>query len=99
MRVAQLIAFAFGGFGHVVTFGILLAGFSIPGLVFGLMPRWVCWVGLVLAAICILSYFSMIFPAASILLPLGRFPGYLWLIAAGFTLPKRRRGAEEQATT
>ena len=90
MRVAQLIAFAFGGFGHVVTFGILLAGISIPGLVFRLMPRWVCWAGLIIAAICVISYFSMIFPEGSVLLPLGRFPGYLWLIAAGFTLPKTR---------
>ena len=91
MRVAQLIAFAFGGFGHVVSLGILLAGISIPGLVFRLIPRWVGWTGLMIAAICVLSYLSMIFPEFSMLLPLGRFPGYLWLIAAGFTLPKRRQ--------
>lgn len=96
MRAVQLIAFATGGVGHTVTLGLLLAGVSVPSLVFGLMPRWVAWLGLIIAAICVLSVFSMLFPAVSILLPLGRFPAYLWLIAAGFALPKRRQNVDER---
>lgn len=97
MRAMQLFAFATGGVGHTVTLGILLAGVSVPGLVFGLIPRWVTWSGLIIAAICILSFFSMVFPAVSFLLPLGRFPAYLWLIAAGFTIPNTRRGDTDVA--
>lgn len=95
MRAVQLFAFATGGFGHVTTLGLLLAGISVPCLAFGLMPSWICWTGLVIAAICVLSVFSMLFPQVSILLPLGRFPAYLWLIAVGFTLPKQRRSITE----
>jgi hypothetical protein len=91
MRVIQLLAFASGGFGHTATLGLLLAGVSVPSLAFKLMPRWVCWFGLVVAAICELSTLSMVFPALSVLLPLGRFPGYIWLIAAGFAMPKMRK--------
>ena len=96
MRAVQLIAFAMGGFGHTTALGLLLAGVSVSSLVFGLMPRWVCWTGLVIAAICVLSVFSMLFPALSILIPLGRFPAYLWLIAVGFTLPKQRQNVDER---
>lgn len=92
MRAVSLLAFATGGFGHTATLGLLLAGVSVPSLAFGLMPRWVCWFGLIVAAIAELSVISMVFPAASILLPLGRFPALVWLIAAGFTIPKRRKG-------
>ena len=91
MRAVQLFAFATGGFGHVVTLGLFLAGISVPSLTFRLMPRWVCWTGLAIAAICFLSVFSMLLPAISVLLPLGRFPAYLWLIAAGFALPNTRK--------
>jgi hypothetical protein len=37
-----------------------------------------------------LSLVSMIFPAASPLLPLARFPALIWIIAAGLAMPKRR---------
>jgi hypothetical protein len=90
MRVASLLAFASGGFAHTATLGLLLAGVSVPSLAFGLMPRWICWLGLVVAVIAELSLTSMVFPAASPLLPLARFPALVWLIAAGFAMPKRR---------
>jgi hypothetical protein len=91
MRAIQLFAFATGGFGHVTTLGLFLAGVSVPSLAFNLMPRWIGWTGLILAAICVISVFSMLFPAISFLLPIGRFPAYLWLIAVGFTLPNKRK--------
>jgi len=36
-----------------------------------------------------LSFFSLTIPGAVFLIPLTRFPSFLWLIAAGFMLPKR----------
>jgi hypothetical protein len=33
----------------------------------------------------------MVFPAMSFLLPLGRFPALVWLIASGLTIPKTRK--------
>jgi hypothetical protein len=92
MRSMQLLAFAAGGFAHTATLGLFLAGVCVPSLAFRLLPRWLGWLGLAIAAICLSSPLAMVLPAASVLLPLGRFPAYLWLIAAGFVLPKTRAG-------
>jgi hypothetical protein len=70
-----------------------MAGVSVPCLIVGLTPRWVAWLGLVLAAVCELSVLSVVFPQLSVLLPLGRLLAFVWMIAVGFTLPKHRRGA------
>jgi hypothetical protein len=41
-----------------------------------------------------LSWFEMLTPNVLALIPLTRFPGFIWLIAAGFALPKTKmRGA------
>jgi hypothetical protein len=93
LRIAQLFAFACGGFGHTVALGLLLAGVSVPALAFGLLPRWLGWSGLVIAALALLSILAMLSPGLSLLLPLGRFPAYLWLIAAGFALPRTREAS------
>lgn len=89
MRAVQLTAFTLGGVGHTVALGLLLAGISVPSLMFGLMPRWLCWYGLVAAAIAELSWFSLVVPELTLLLPLARVLGYVWLIIAGFSLPNR----------
>ncbi|MGH9899164.1 MAG: hypothetical protein ACRD4L_09990 [Pyrinomonadaceae bacterium] len=95
MRVAQLLSFATGGFAHVAALGLLMAGVSVPCLFAKLLPRWVCWFGLILAAVCELAVLSILFPALSFLLPLGRFPGFIWLLAVGFKLPKNRRNISD----
>ncbi len=97
MRVAQLLSFASGGFGHVAAVGLLMAGISIPCLFTRLIPTWISWLGLVVAGICGLSILSMVFPQLSILLPIGRFLSLVWLIAVGFTLPKIRQSADEHS--
>jgi hypothetical protein len=89
MRAVELFAFAAGGFGNVAATGLLLAGVSVPSLFLRLMPRWACWFGLIIAGIAELSTLSMVFPAISLLIPLARFPSFVWLIVAGFTIPKK----------
>lgn len=84
------LAFVFGGPGYSMALGLLMAGVSIPALVMKLMPRWIGVLGLVLAVIGELSWFSLIVPGAGVLIPLTRFPGFVWLIAAGFALPATR---------
>lgn len=80
--------FAFGGPGFSVPLGLLIAGLSIPALLMKLLPRWVTVAGIVLAVIGELSWFNLLFPKVLFLIPLTRFPGFLWLIAAGFLLPR-----------
>ena len=90
LRALQLLGFATGGVGHVVGLGLLLAGVSVPAAFARLLPRWIVWFGLVLAVLAELSSVSLVFPIASLLLPLSRFPAFVWLIAAGFAMPTSR---------
>jgi hypothetical protein len=53
-----------------------------------LFPRWLVVFGLALTVIGELSVLSLLIPQALFLIPLTRFPGFVWLIAAGFLLPK-----------
>ncbi|HVR11414.1 MAG TPA: hypothetical protein VMW75_25440 [Thermoanaerobaculia bacterium] len=84
------LAFALGGPGYSMPLGILMAGVSVPALIMKLMPRWISVLGLALAVIGELSWLSLIVPGALFLVPLTRFPGFVWLIAAGFALPATR---------
>jgi hypothetical protein len=81
---------AFGGAGFAVPFGLLLAGVSITAGLRKLLPQWVVAVGLALAFVGELSWFSMILPEVGFLIPLTRLPGFVWLIATGFALPENR---------
>jgi hypothetical protein len=90
LRALQLFGFATGGVGHVVGLGLLLAGMSVPAAFAKLMPRWLVGLGLVIAVIAEVSSVSLVFPIASPLLPLARFPALVWLIGAGFALPTAR---------
>jgi hypothetical protein len=89
VRALYYIVFAVGGVGFSVPMGLLLAGISIPALVMKLLPKWLIIFGLILGVIGELSFFSLTIPSAVFLIPLTRFPSFLWLIAAGFMLPKR----------
>jgi hypothetical protein len=91
VRALHYFGFALGGPGHVVFLGLLLAGMAVPALIVGLLPRWLAIAGLVLAAIAELSTLTLLLEGAAFLLPVARFVGFAWLIAAGFLLPLARR--------
>ncbi|MDB4978386.1 MAG: hypothetical protein JWM56_572 [Candidatus Peribacteria bacterium] len=93
VRALFSLIFALGGPGYSVPLGLLIAGISVPAYFFRLLPRWVCYFGFVLAAIGELSSLGLVFPQVFFLIPLTRFPGFLWLIAAGYTLPSRTRAS------
>jgi hypothetical protein len=91
------IQFALGGPGFSVPIGLLMAGVSVPAMIYKLLPRWLGVLGIALAAAGELSWFNLIAPQALFLVPLTRFPGMVWMIAAGFLLPRTRgRRAREQ---
>ncbi len=87
------LSFATGGVGYVVGIGLLIAGIAVPGLILGLMPRWLAWTGLVIAALSEIAFLSLVFEPLQVLIPVGRFGGGIWLIAAGFLLPVSRAAA------
>lgn len=90
LRAMQLLAFAAGGVGYVVPLGLLLAGVSVPCWFFRLLPRRLVWMGLIVALLAELSTLSLAAPQASLLLPLGRFSAFVWMIWVGFALPTSR---------
>jgi hypothetical protein len=81
-------SFAFGGPGFSVPLGLLIAGISVPAMFMRLLPKWVTVAGIALGVIGELSWLNLVFPRAVFLVPLTRFPGFIWLIAAGFLLPR-----------
>lgn len=88
LRALYYLSYAFGGPGFSVPMGLLLAGVSVPALFLKLLPKWVVGLGLVLAVCGELSWLNLIVPKALFLIPLVRFPSFVWLIATGFLLPK-----------
>lgn len=93
VRPLHDLAFLTGGPAHVVALGLLIAGIAVPGLLAGLVPRWFAITGLVLAAVAELSTLTLVLDGAAVLLPVARFGGMAWLIAAAALLPSHRRPA------
>ena len=89
-RMLQLLAFATGGPWHVVPLGLLLAGGSITGGLARLIPRWLMWFGIVLALVAELSTLTLILEPAIVLLPLARFPAFIWILCIAALLPSQR---------
>ena len=88
LRASYYLAFALGGPGFSVPMGLLIAGICIPALFLRLLPKWMVIFGLVIAVFGELSWVYFVLPQALALIPLTRFPGFIWLIITGFMLPR-----------
>jgi hypothetical protein len=77
----------FGGAGFSVPFGLLVAGVTIPAAFMRLIPKWIVVLGIAVAICGELSWLYMMVPGALPLVPLARFPGFVWIIAVGLALP------------
>lgn len=101
LQALYYLSFQLGGPGFSVPMGLLIAGIAVPALILKLLPKWLVWFGLLLAICGELSWLNMVLPQALFLIPLVRFPGFVWLIATGLLLPKRiavrRAPVEEMA--
>jgi hypothetical protein len=82
------LLFALGGVGFSVPLGIFIAGVSVTAGFSKLIPNWVMWFGLLLALFGELSWLSIPFPNLGVLIPLTRFPAFIWMIIVGFVLPR-----------
>ena len=93
------LSYALGGPGFSVPMGLLIAGICVPAAIFKLLPKWLVVFGFLLAVAGELSWLNLVFPQALFLIPLVRFPGFVWLIAAGFALPKTKTTAAPVTST
>ncbi|MBV8572297.1 MAG: hypothetical protein JO319_16885 [Acidobacteriaceae bacterium] len=98
LQALYRLTFALGGVGFSVPLGLLIAGMSITAGFTKLLPKWIVASGIIIAMIGELSWLDILLPQALPLIPLTRFPGFIWMIAAGFSLPStiHRTKAEQK---
>jgi hypothetical protein len=97
VRLVHDLAFITGGPGFIVPSGLLIAGIAVPGLIARLLPRWLAWTGLTIAALAMVSTLSVAIPQLSFLLPIVRFPSLAWIVLTAFQLPLRPRTTRQKA--
>jgi hypothetical protein len=86
---------ALGGAGFSVPFGLLVAGVTVPAAFMKLVPKWIVGLGIAIAICGELSWLYLMFPEALPLVPLARFPGFVWLTAIGLALPSSMGGSRQ----
>lgn len=89
-HLATQVVFTLGGIGFSVGVGLLSAGIAVPSVILRLVPGWLGWVGLALAFLGEISFFSMLWSDLFVLLPIVRFLGLAWLATVGYLLPRDR---------
>lgn len=90
-RVLGDLGFATGAVGYVVPFALLMAGVAVPSLLKGLMPRPLAITGLVIAAIGMISTATLLTLNLGLTVPVVRFGGLIWLVAASVLLTRTPR--------
>jgi hypothetical protein len=89
-------SFLFGGTAYAVGFGLLAAGVSVTSYFSRLLPRWLFVLGIVVAVAGEFSCLSLVTYPANFLIPITRYLGFIWMIAAAVKLTKSRQ--PEQAS-
>jgi hypothetical protein len=90
LQALYRVSFGVGGPGYSVFFGLFAAGISVTAGLYKLLPKWIVILGLAVAVAGELSWFEILNVKLLPLIPLTRFPGFVWMIAAGFSLSKLR---------
>jgi hypothetical protein len=98
LRALYYIGFGIGGVGYSVPMGLLIAGIAVPAGFMRLLPRWVVGFGIILGIIGETSCLALLSPKLTLLIPLTRFPGFIWLMITGFMLTARK-GKREMIST
>jgi hypothetical protein len=97
VRVFQLVAFGTGGPGFVAPLGLFVAGVSVTAGLKRLIPRWLMWLGIVVALASELSTLMLLVNQAAIFIPIGRFIGIVWMVGVAATLPATTGGDLDRA--
>ena len=86
VKAIAFLSFLFGGVVFAVGFGLLTAGVSVTCYFARLLPRWLVVLGMLLAVTGELSSLSLIAYPANFFIPITRYLGLIWMIAARFGL-------------
>jgi hypothetical protein len=91
LRALQDLAFMAGGPAHVVSLGALVAAVSVSASASRCLPRWIVALGGLVAILSALSILTLYFDVAAWLLPVARFPSFVWLLVTAIALPATTR--------
>jgi hypothetical protein len=89
VRALHFLTFLCGGAFFSAGFGLMAAGVSVTSYSHRLLPPWLVWGGLLIAAVGELATLSLITVPMTFAIPITRFGGFAWLIAAGALMPER----------
>jgi hypothetical protein len=88
VETLQSLGFDGGGPGFAVFLGLFLAGVSVSAGMAKLIPGWLMWLGIVLAAAGGLSSFTLVNFTAGYFIPVTRYLSILWMFGLAWKLPK-----------
>lgn len=84
----QSLGFDGGGPGFAVFLGLFLAGVSVSAGLSRLIPGWLMWFGIVIAAAGELSSLTLVNFTAGYFIPVTRYLSILWMFGLAWKLPK-----------
>jgi len=87
VEALQSIGFAGGGPGFAVFLGLFVAGVSISAGLYKLIPRWLMFLGIFVAAAGELSSLTLVHFTAGLFIPVARFVSIVWMFALALQLP------------
>jgi hypothetical protein len=93
LQFGQRLSAALGGTAFVAFAGLLIAGIAVTGLLGRILPRRLAWAGLAVAALGEIALLTSLSDGLVPLLPIARFGGMAWLIAAAATIGTRASAA------
>ncbi|MGC2403980.1 MAG: hypothetical protein WA510_29570 [Acidobacteriaceae bacterium] len=88
VEAMQSLGFDGGGPGFAVFLGLFLAGVSVSAGMSKLIPGWLMWLGIVIAAAGELSSLTLVNFTAGYFIPVTRFLSILWMFGLAWKLPK-----------
>jgi hypothetical protein len=87
----RTLNFLAGGTLHVASLGIFIVAASLIARRTKALPAWICWLGIVVAVVGLLSLASLAIYYANAFILLGRLLGIVWCAAVGIALALGKR--------
>lgn len=97
VNALQALSFDGGGPGFAVFLGLFVTGVSVTAGLYRLIPRWLMWLGIAVAAASELASLTLLNSKAGYLIPVGRFVGIVWMLGVSLTLPAVLKPSKQEA--
>ncbi|GLZ81111.1 hypothetical protein Afil01_59180 [Actinorhabdospora filicis] len=94
-RLVHDLSFLTGGPGHVAALGLMIGTAALGLAKSRTIPSWLTVLGAIVGVAGILSVASLMTETAAYLLPIARFPGFIWIVGATVVLLKRDKVAAD----